>query len=79
MKLLLLLILVGCAAEDDQDTASAEEELSIAKVDRINTISYAPNSYVIGNAYPDWTDLIQGGPQFARGPGNVNGASYRWG
>jgi hypothetical protein len=79
MKLMLLLILVGCATEEDQDTATAEEELSIAKVDRINTISYAPNSYVIGNAYPEWTDLIQGDPQFARGPGNLNGASYRWG
>lgn len=42
-------------------------------------ISYAPNSYIIGNAYPGWTDVIQGPGQFASGPGNPNGASYRWG
>ncbi len=48
-------------------------------VNDIATISYAPNSYVIGNAYPGWTDVIQGPGQFASGPGNPNGAYYRWG
>ena len=48
-------------------------------VGRITTISYAPNSFVIGNAYPGWTDDVQGSPQFSRGPGNARGASYRWG
>jgi hypothetical protein len=45
----------------------------------IPTISYAPNSYVIGNAYPGWTMFVQGPRQFARGPGNEGGAYYRWG
>src|SRR5262249_6430534 len=45
----------------------------------ISTISYAPNSFVIGNAYPGWTDIIQGPAQFSSGPGNPNGVYYRWG
>ena len=45
----------------------------------IPTISYAPNSYVIGNAYPGWSMFVQGPRQFARGPGNPGGAYYRWG
>lgn len=45
----------------------------------IATISYAPNSYVIGNAYPGWTDVIQGPPVFNQGPGNPQGQYYRWG
>lgn len=45
----------------------------------VTTISYAPNSYVIGNAYPGWSAVIQGPPQFAHGPGNPDGAYYRWG
>ncbi|HUJ61143.1 MAG TPA: hypothetical protein VLX92_21715 [Kofleriaceae bacterium] len=48
-------------------------------VHAIATISYAPNSYVIGNAYPGWTDVIQGDAQFSAGPGNEGGAYYRWG
>src|SRR5205085_12343805 len=47
--------------------------------DLITTISYAPNSFVIGNAYPGWTMDVQGAPQFSRGPGNPTGLSYRWG
>lgn len=42
-------------------------------------ISYAPNSYIIGNAYPGWTDVIQGPAQFSSGPGNPEGEYYRWG
>ena len=80
MKYLLFVFLLGCATDDDvDDTATAEESLSVAKISRINTISYAPNSYVIGNAYPNWTDLIQGNPQFSKGKGNEGGAHYRWG
>ena len=48
-------------------------------VRRLATLSYAPNSFVIGNAFPGWTDIIQGPAQFSSGPGNPNGASYRWG
>jgi hypothetical protein len=62
-------------------------DLSSAKaavVKRINDgvvakISYAPNSYVIGNAYPRWTDFVQGPAQFDQGPGNPVGKFYRWG
>ena len=43
-------------------------------VNEIATISYAPNSYVIGNAYKGWTDVIQGPAE-----GGGNGLSYRWG
>ena len=43
-------------------------------VNDIATISYAPNSYIIGNAYPGWTDVIQGNPE-----GGGNGLTYRWG
>ncbi len=76
-SLALMLVLVGCLADDNLSTD--DEALSIKKIDHITTISYAPNSFVIGNAYPGWTDEIQGNPQFSSGPGNENGASYRWG
>src|ERR1051326_6747733 len=74
---LLVLGLVGCSGTDG--VAMDEAELSVRKVTHITTLSYAPNSFVIGNAYPGWTDDIQGDPQFSKGPGNENGASYRWG
>jgi hypothetical protein len=45
----------------------------------ITTISYAPNSYVIGNAYQHWSMWVQGTRQFSKGPGNPDGAYYRWG
>jgi hypothetical protein len=71
----------ACAAStDDEETDSTNEELSsVQKVAHITTISYAPNSYVIGNAYPGWTDDVQGDAQFSKGKGNEAGASYRWG
>jgi hypothetical protein len=70
----------ACGAADAGDpTGSTDEALSRHMVDAIATISYAPNSYVIGNAYPGWHDDVQGEPQFASGPGNPNGAYYRWG
>ena len=46
----------------------------IETVNEIATISYAPNSYIIGNAYNGWTDVIQGNPE-----GGGNGLTYRWG
>jgi hypothetical protein len=74
------LALVACSGAPGEDVAtSAEEALSVRHVGSITTISYAPNSFVIGNAYPGWTDLIQGNAQFSAGPGNYGGAFYRWG
>ncbi len=79
-----LCMLFGCAVgllacSGGDATATSDEALAVAKVDRISTISYAPNSFVIGNAYPGWHDAVQGNPQFSNGPGNQSGASYRWG
>jgi hypothetical protein len=58
-------------------TAGPGAPAHAAQIERVNdiaTISYAPNSYVIGNAYPGWTDVIQGPPE-----GGGNGVDYRWG
>jgi hypothetical protein len=77
-----LAFLSGCAvpAGDDGETpAAGGQELAEKTVSEVTTISYAPNSYVIGNAYPGWTDDVQGDPQFSSGPGNPDGVSYRWG
>jgi hypothetical protein len=81
VALSLSMSLVGCAAPTDgtDDVSASDEDLSVKKVDKITTISYAPNSFVIGNAYPGWTMDAQGNPQFSKGPGNENGASYQWG
>jgi hypothetical protein len=80
------LLLAACVSGDDpEDTTSPDDPIPVSpdslreSVQRISTISYAPNSFVIGNAYPGWTDVIQGPAQFSSGPGNPNGASYRWG
>ena len=71
---------VGCSSGDtSDDTGSSDDALSKKTIDQITTISYAPNSFVIGNAYPGWTDDAQGNAQFSKGKGNPNGASYRWG
>ena len=64
---------------DAQSVGSSSEALAVHQVNGITTISYAPNSFVIGNAYPGWTDDVRGNPQFSSGPGNTDGVSYRWG
>jgi hypothetical protein len=76
-----LLFVAGCSGADDSAdaTGSEEEAASRGTVQSLYTISYAPNSFVIGNAYAGWTDLVQGNPQFSKGPGNPNGSHYRWG
>jgi hypothetical protein len=74
--------LSGCAVrvgDDGEVPATTDEGLAEKKVSAVTTISYAPNSYVIGNAYPGWTDDVQGDPQFSSGPGNPDGVWYRWG
>jgi len=81
--MLALPLASGCASPtaDDGDTESGTDEaLSVRHtVQSISTISYAPNSFVIGNAYPGWHDDVQGAAQFSKGPGNTDGVSYRWG
>ncbi len=73
---------IGACSGDDgvgEGVGASDEALSVRRIDATTTISYAPNSFVIGNAYPGWTDDVQGEPQFSRGPGNPDGVSYRWG
>jgi hypothetical protein len=48
-------------------------------VKSLYTISYAPNSFVIGNAYPGWTDDLRGGTIFQKGGGNPKGVHYQCG
>ena len=40
-------------------------------------ISVGYNSYVIGNAYPGWTEFLQGPNIRSAGPGNRHGGIYR--
>jgi hypothetical protein len=70
---------VACGGAPSEDVGSTDEADSVHGVTSISTISYAPNSYVIGNAYPGWHDAMQGAAQFNKGPGNSGGAYYRWG
>jgi hypothetical protein len=76
---LLLVALTACSGAPGENVDQTASDFSRRKVDHISTISYAPNSFVIGNAYPGWTDDIQGSAQFSHGPGNEGGAWYRWG
>ena len=80
---LALPLTIGCAAPADdapENTDQSDEALTGRRtVESISTISYAPNSFVIGNAYPGWHDELQGAAQFSKGPGNEGGVSYRWG
>ena len=80
--LVALPCLAACGAAPDDTGLDSERDTESArhKVQSIYTISYAPNSYVIGNAYPGWTDDVQGEPQWSSGPGNPPpGKPYRWG
>ncbi|HEY1814604.1 MAG TPA: hypothetical protein VGG74_19770 [Kofleriaceae bacterium] len=86
VRLAFLVALAGCVAGCVSDVdGDSDEPVSISPdsvrstVQSITTISYAPNSYVIGNAYPGWTDVVQGPGQVSSGPGNPKGADYRWG
>src|SRR6185312_7791168 len=80
LRLCLCLALAGCVSDVDGDAELDVSPDSLREtVTSITTISYAPNSYVIGNAYPGWTDIVQGAGQESSGPGNPNGADYRWG
>ena len=77
--LLGVVLAPACVVGDDPNAIPISADSVHGRVDAIATISYAPNSFVIGNAYPGWTDIIQGPTQNSSGPGNPNGANYRWG
>jgi hypothetical protein len=85
MKLVVLALSISALAACTEGEAGNPSGIDLNSdslrdtVRDITTISYAPNSYVIGNAYPGWTDIIQGAAQFSEGAGNPNGAYYRWG
>jgi hypothetical protein len=72
------LAIPSCMVGDPPGAGESSDSLHGA-VERIATLSYAPNSFVIGNAYSGWTDIIQGPSQFSHGPGNETGTYYRWG
>jgi hypothetical protein len=61
------------------DSAQSAESLANNNVHVRSTISFAPNSFVIGNAYPGWTDYLHGATVFQHGPGNDGGANYQCG
>ena len=66
----------GQAPDDPTESiASVEQAITAGRysVKSISTISYAPNSFVIGNVYPGWTDDLTGTAVFRNGPGNPNG------
>lgn len=77
---LLGLLAAACDAPE-QAVGALDEPLAAGryKALKISTISYAPNSFVIGNVYPGWTDDLTGVTAFRNGPGNPNGATYAWG
>jgi hypothetical protein len=80
MKITVMKSTVGCAgAFLGLAIAPLASAAARHHVTTVTTISYAPNSYVIGNAYPGWTDDMQGPVQFSSGPGNPKGTDYRWG
>ena len=75
----LSILATACGGSPGEDLGQTAQDLSIHEVRRIATISYAPNSFVIGNVYPGWHMAVQGPAQFSAGPGNPHGAAYRWG
>lgn len=62
-----------------EEVGQTEQAWRRQTVDAIYTISYAPNSFVIGNVYPGWTIDVEGSPIFQHGPGNPNGVYYQLG
>jgi hypothetical protein len=83
LKLLTLVLaaasIPACIGEPTGDGSDVGADSLHGAVHSIATLSYAPNSYVIGNAYAGWTDIFQGAGQESSGPGNEGGADYRWG
>jgi hypothetical protein len=57
----------ACSAPVTEVSASSTDEaLAVEHLDHVTTLSYAPHSFVIGNAYAGWTDEVQGSLQFSR-------------
>ena len=69
----------ACGGTPGEPVGQSDQALSMHEVEHLSTISYAPNSFVIGNVYPGWHMAVQDNPQFSSGPGNPHGVSYRWG
>jgi hypothetical protein len=70
----------ACGSQPSEAIGQSSEELSSNNnVEALYTISYAPNSYVIGNAYEGWTDELRGASVFQKGPGNSSGVTYQCG
>jgi hypothetical protein len=76
---LLVVGAVACGGPPGEDVGTTSAAASANNVFERYTISYAPNSYVIGNVYPGWTDELHGAPVFSKGPGNPDGADYQCG
>jgi len=53
MRIVIALVassLIACVDPSEDPTSADEAALGIDKISHITTISYAPNSFVIGNA-----------------------------
>jgi hypothetical protein len=75
----LLSGVVACGASPDESLGDTSSASSTSDVRQPDTIAYSPNSFVIGNAYPGWTDELHGGAVFRSGPGNPGGTNYQCG
>ncbi len=73
---IIALFVVACGAGDTEDSA---ESVSTGTLTKSATISYAPNSYIIGTAYSGNDDTLHGNAIHAGGPGNESGDDYQCG
>jgi hypothetical protein len=76
---LLVAGVVACSGTPSDPVGQTSSADSANNVEALYTISYAPNSFVIGNAYAGWTDELRGDSVFAKGPGNASGVNYQCG
>ncbi len=78
---LAVLGVLACGAPAPIDDVGQSEEALTSRnnVKALGTISYAPNSFVIGNAFAGWTDELHGKAVWGQGPGNESGARYQCG
>ena len=76
---LLLAGALACGSNSSDPVGQTAAADSANNVKSLYTVSYAPNSFVIGNAYAGWTDELRGESVFAKGPGNPSGVDYQCG